>query len=49
MLVGLPDTPDTLSPAAWSALVACVTVSWITLGTVVVGGPVETLTVTVDP
>src|ERR1700722_13113552 len=46
---GLPDTPDTLRPAAVIAVVACCTVSWITLGTVVVGGPVETFTVTVDP
>ena len=48
-LLGLPDTPETLSPSCCSTLVAWVTVSPMTLGTVVVGGPVETLTVTAEP
>ena len=46
---GLPCTPDTVSPSSWSVSVACVTVSPQTFGTVVVGGPFETVTVTVDP
>ena len=49
LLLGLPDTPDTLSPSCCKALVACDTESPMTLGTVVVGGPVDTVTVTADP
>ena len=49
LLLGLPDTPETLSPAPSSAVVAWVTVSSRTLGTCTVGGPVETLTVTAEP
>ena len=30
-------------------VVACDTVSWMTFGTVVVGGPVDTFTATADP
>ena len=48
-LLGLPDTPETLRPCACKAVVACATVSPMTLGTVVVGGPVETLTATAEP
>jgi hypothetical protein len=48
-LLGLPVTPDTLSPAAWSAAVACCTESPPKLGTCTVGGPVDTVTVTVEP
>ncbi len=47
--VGLPWTPDTVSPSPCRVVVACGTVSSRTLGTVVVGGPVDTVTVTVDP
>ncbi len=49
LLLGLPDTPETVRPCACRADVACDTVSPMTLGTVVVGGPVEMLTATADP
>ena len=49
LLFGLPETPETLSPACCNALVACATESWITSGTVVIGGPVDTFTVTAEP
>ncbi len=49
LLLGLPDTPETLRPCPCRAVVAWATVSPMTLGTVVVGGPVETLTATAEP
>ena len=47
--VGIALHPGTSSPAACSVVVACDTVSPITLGTWIVGGPVDTVTVTVEP
>ena len=49
LLLGFPVTPETVSPAFCSADVAAETESPDTFGTVVVGGPVETVTVTVEP
>ncbi len=50
MLLGLPGHTRDAEPGRSAAtLVACDTVSPMTLGTCVVGGPVETLTVTVEP
>src|ERR1700722_1904798 len=49
LFCGLPDTPPGVRPAASSAFVAWLTVSPLTLGTVVVGGPVDTVTVTAEP
>ena len=47
--LGLPCTPDTVNPWFCSAVVACDTDKPMTLGTVTVGGPLDTRTVTVDP
>ena len=49
LLLGLPDTPETVRPCPCSVLVAWATVSWMTFWTCTVGGPVETLTVTAEP
>jgi hypothetical protein len=46
---GSPETPDTLNPAFCIALVAAWMLSPFTSGTVVVGGPVDTFTVTAEP
>jgi hypothetical protein len=46
---GSPETPDTLNPCCCKAEVACCTESLLTSGTVVVGGPVDTFTVTAEP
>ena len=48
-LLGSPLTPETLNPAFCMAAVASWMLSPFTFGTCVVGGPVDTFTVTAEP